>query len=178
MLTLAVELEAIYAEGKLIVSSLEAASSLEQRGYGAKEEKTGLILSPSEALYLLGDKKLRVIEKESGVAQDFPMLLEKIRVVDPEIWIRYLIYRDLRDRGYVVRDGFGLGVDFRVYERGEYGEEAAKYIVFGISEGAPIPVGKIVELLRYVQSLKRELVLAVIDRRGEIVYYSVSQLTL
>ncbi|MBS7643287.1 tRNA-intron lyase [Candidatus Bathyarchaeota archaeon] len=174
---MALQIEAIYVEGKLIVSSSEAVSSLEQRGYGTKEEKTGLILSPTEALYLLGDKKLRVVDKDSGIEQDFPTLLGKIRTIDPEIWIRYLIYRDLRDRGYVVREGFGLGVDFRVYERGQYGEEAAKYIVFGISEGTPIPVGKIVELLRYVQSLKRELVLAVIDRRGEIVYYSVSQLT-
>ncbi len=32
--------------------------------------------------------------------------------------------------------------------------------------------------LRYVQSLKKELVLAVINRRGEVVYYSLSKLTL
>lgn len=78
----------------------------------------------------------------------------------------------------MVREGFGLGIDFRVYERGEYGKETAKYLIFGIQEGQPVSVEDLARALRYVQSLKKRLVLAVINRRGEIVYYSISQLTL
>ena len=31
-----------------------------------------------------------------------------------------MIFRDLKTRGYVVKDGFGFGSDFRVYERGNH----------------------------------------------------------
>ncbi len=72
----------------------------------------------------------------------------------------------------------GLGIGFRVYERGEYGQETAKYLIFGIQEGQPVSMEELARSLRYVQSLKKRLVLAVINRRGEVVYYSLSQLTL
>ncbi len=78
----------------------------------------------------------------------------------------------------MAREGFGLGIDFRVYERGEYGKETAKHLIFGIQEGQPVSLEELARTQRYVQSLKKNLVLAVINRRGEIVYYSLSQLTL
>lgn len=78
----------------------------------------------------------------------------------------------------MVREGFGLGMDFRVYERGGYGKETAKYLIFGIQEGRPVSMEELSRVLRYVQSLKKGLVLAVINRRGEIVHYSLSKLTL
>jgi tRNA-intron endonuclease len=109
---------------------------------------------------------------------NFPSLLVSFKASDPDIWSKYLIYRDLRSRGYVVREGFGFGLDFRVYERGEYGEDTSKFIVFGVIEGALVPVDKLNDLLRYVQSLKKDLILAVMDRRGEVVYYSTSYFNL
>ena len=48
---------------------------------------------------------------------------------DSETLTKFLIYRDLKTRGYVVKDGFGFGSDFRVYERGQFGEKGAKYVV-------------------------------------------------
>jgi len=78
----------------------------------------------------------------------------------------------------VAREGFGLGINFRVYDRGGYGTEIAKHLIFVIQEGQPVSVEELARALKYVQSLKKKLVLAVINRRGEIVYYSLSQLTL
>ncbi len=92
--------------------------------------------------------------------------------------MKYLIYRDLRSRGYVVREGFGLGIDFRVYERGEYGKATADYLILGIQEGKPTSVEELARVLKHVQSLKKELVLAVVNRRGEIVHYTLSKLTM
>ena len=52
---------------------------------------------------------------------------------DSEILTKFLIYRDLRNRGYVVKDGFGFGSDFRVYERGHFGEKGAKFLILGLT---------------------------------------------
>lgn len=107
----------------------------------------------------------------------FEELLEKARSFNEDAWVKYLIYRDLRSRGYFVREGFGFGVDFRVYNRGEYGKSTAAYLILGIREGQPILVEELARILARVQSLKKSLILSVISRRGEIVYYSLSRLS-
>jgi len=161
-----------------MVQSSEEAESLSQRGYGEWDEgEKRLILKPYEALYFAVDEKIRIVNQDGGEL-DYPFLVGEFRKKDPEVWTRYLIFRDLRDRGYTVQEGFGFGIDFRVYDRGEYEKEIAKYMVFGIKEGVPISIDMIRKLMRRVQGLKRKLILAVVDRRGEIVYYSISQLTL
>jgi len=169
--------EGVFKDGKVVVSSREETDSLSQYGYGTLRDDSDSILDSYEALYLLTDGRLRVVNGETGSEMIFPELLEKFHSDDPEVWTRYLIYRDLRSRGYVVRRGFGFNIDFRVFERGKYGKQAAKYIVFGICEGGPVPVIKLTKVLRFVRSVKKDLILAVVDRRGEIVYYSVSPLT-
>lgn len=168
--------KASLTEGGAAVIQLEDVESLHSRGYGVKEG--GLLkLAPYEALYLLDKRSIELVNDE-GESVSFEELLQRLRPLDEDVWTKYLIYRDLRSRGYAVREGFGLGLDFRMYERGEYGKEAAKYIVLGILEGKPIPIEKLIKALRHSQSLKKKLILAVVNRRGEVVYYSLSELML
>lgn len=149
---------------------------LSSRGYGIAEDDE-LMLTFYEALYLMDRKQLEV-EDEKGGKIDFQELLKYYENLEEDAWSKYLVFRDLRSRGYVVREGFGLGVDFRVYQRGEYGKDTAKYLILTIQEGKPITLERLAHVMKQCQSLKKELVLAVMNRRGEIVYYSVSQLTL
>jgi len=169
-------IKGLLVENGVKVSEKESADELSSRGYGVAENNE-LLLSFYEALYLL-DKKIVEIEDGKGETVDFQVLLQRYESTDENAWAEYLTYRDLRSRGYIVRGGFGLGVDFRVYERGGYGEETAKYLILSIQEGKPMPLEDLTRVLIQCQSLKKELILAVMNRRGEIVYYSVSQLTL
>jgi tRNA-intron endonuclease len=171
------KIKASITENEVLVSSPEGVEGLSPRGYGVLENGK-LTLTFYEALYLLDKEVIDVEDEKTGGKISFQSLLKFFQSVDENAWVRYLIYRDLRSRGYVAREGFGLGIDFRVYERGEYGKETAKYLIFGIQEGRPVSVEELARTLRYVQSLKKNLVLAVLNRRGEIVYYSLSQLTL
>ena len=157
------------------ISDKCSTDSLSQRGYGISE-KDLFTLTFYEALYLL-DKELIEVKKEEDAKVDFQTLLQAYKNTDPNAWINYLVYRDLRSRGYVVREGFGKRIDFRVYDRGAYGKEPASYMVLGTQEGKPMPVEVLTKALRHCQSQKKALVIAVINRRGEIVYYTISQLT-
>jgi tRNA-intron endonuclease, archaea type len=159
------------------VSSPEAIEEFSLKGYGVTEDGK-LRLTFYEALFLVGKSTIEVKDKATGKKLAFQELLKRFQLVDKDAWVRYLIYRDLRSRGYVAREGFGLGIDFRVYERGDYGKGTAKHLIFGIQEGQPVSVEKLARTQRYVQNLKKNLVLAVINRRGEIVYYSLSELNL
>ena len=111
---------------------------LQSRGYGVPEGKE-ILLTFYEALYLL-DKQMLEIEDEKGKKIDFQTLVQCYEKVNENAWAGYLVYRDLRSRGYVVREGFGSKVDFRVYERGDYSKDTAKYLIISVQEGKPISI--------------------------------------
>jgi len=169
------EVTAIFSKGEVLVPKKEEAESLLQSGYGTVVDDV-CILSKCETLYLIAEKRLRVSNAEETIT--FQSLLESFRIDDPEIWTRYIVFMDLRSRGYVVKEGIGNGIDFRVYERGMYHVKVAKYFIFAICEGNPIPAERLGRVLRMVQTMKKTLIVAVVDRRGEIVYYSISMLNL
>jgi tRNA-intron endonuclease len=86
----------------------------------------------------------------------------------------FLVYRDLRSRGYVAKEGFGFGNDFRVYERGDYEKKPAKYVVFGINEGTNTTAKEFASAVSQIQKMGKEAGVAVIERRGEVIYYKAS----
>lgn len=167
--------EAVLTEKEIIISAQNDIDALSSRGYGTIENRK-LKLSAHEALFLLDKGLIEIKQKRPKKNLEFQEVLQHFKALDESAWVKYLIYRDLRSRGYVVRDGFGLGVDFRLYERGEYGKDVAEYIIYGIQEGKPVPMKELTSALKHAQSSKKKLVLAVLNRRGEVVYYSLSQL--
>jgi len=165
------------SEKGVTVSAAQNLESLTSRGYGMLEDKE-LSLSFYEALFLQSKGILDVFMGRVKKPLDFRELLHQFEIVEKNAWTRYLVYRDLRSRGYVIKDGFGLGIDFRVYERGEYGKATAPYLVLVLQEGKPVSVKELARVLKNVQGLKKTLALAVVNRRGEIVYYTLSRLTM
>ena len=95
---------------------------------------------------------------------------------DDQILTKFLIYRDLRNRGYVVKDGFGFGSDFRVYERGQFGEKGAKFLIFGLNEGQQEKMGNLQKKIEQITQMGKEPVIAVIERRGEVIYYKINRI--
>lgn len=171
-----IKIKGVLTEKEVKISKNQNVEEVVSKGYGVTENNEFLLMF-CEALYLF-DKGLLDVKDEKGKKMNFQGLLQRYESVDENAWVKYLTYRDLRSRGYVVREGFGSGIDFRVYERGDYGKDTAKYLVLSLQEGQPISLEDLTRVVTQSQSLKKELILAVMNRRGEIVYYSVSQLTL
>jgi tRNA-intron endonuclease, archaea type len=167
--------QGMMAEKGIKVTERSSIDALSQRGYGTAE-KDLLTLAFYEALYLV-DKQMLIVKDKKSAQVDFQQLLQAYEAADENAWMHYLVYRDLRSRGYVVREGFGAAIDFRIYERGAYGKDTATSLVLSTQEGKPLPMEDLANALSQTQSLKKDLILAVINRRGEIVYYSVSPLT-
>jgi len=162
------------AKKGVIVAEQSSIDALSTRGYGTSENEV-FTLAFFEALYLL-DKGMLEVKDEDGKMADFQSLLHRYEAQNENAWVSYMVYRDLRSRGYVAREGFGAGIDFRMYERGAYGKDTAPYLVLSTQEGKPLGINELVDAQQQCQSQKKELTLAVMNRRGEIVYYSVSQI--
>ena len=157
---------------KFIIDDEKHRDQLKNKGFGEKEDSE-YILKPYEALYLIYTKKLIIKDRDNTV--DFDGLVRTILKRDKNILTRFMVYRDLRSRGYIPKEGFGFGVDFRVYERGEYEKKPAKYVVFGISEGTKIKADKLAETIEQITRMGKDAVVAVIERRGEVIYYKMSK---
>jgi tRNA-intron endonuclease, archaea type len=157
---------------KFIIDDEKHRDQLKSKGFGEKEDSE-YVLKPYEALYLIYTKKLIIKDRDNTV--DFDGLVRTILKRDKNILTRFMVYRDLRSRGYIPKEGFGFGVDFRVYERGEYEKKPAKYVVFGISEGTKIKADKLAETIEQITRMGKDAVVAVIERRGEVIYYKMSK---
>ena len=155
------------------ISDKNMIHDLELKGFG-ENEKGKLFLKSFETLYLLYTKRL--ILKKGKKQIDFDFFMGICQKIDPEILTKFLIYRDLRNRGYVVKDGFGFGSDFRVYERGHYGEKGAKFLIFGFNEGQQEKMGSLQKKIEDISQMGKEPIIAVIERRGEVIYYKINQM--
>jgi tRNA-intron endonuclease, archaea type len=158
--------------GVIVIDSVKQQDQLRSKGYGEKI-KDMYILENYEALFLLYSKRL-VLKKQKSTL-DFSTFLQTLLKNDLSIFTKFLIFRDLRTRGYIAKEGFGFGNDFRVYERGEYSRKAAKYVIFGINEGISVKANILFENIRSIEKMGKEAIIAVIERRGEIIYYKVSR---
>ena len=62
-------------------------------------------------MYLV-DKGMLEVKDESGKVADFQSLLHCYEAENENAWVSYIVYRDLRSRGYVAREGFGAELIF------------------------------------------------------------------
>jgi len=158
---------------KIAVINPKMQKILSDRGFG-ESEKDILILDSFETLYLLYNNKLELKKVNKNII--FDELIQKYIEKNDNTLIRFLLYRDLRTKGYVVKDGFGFDSDFRVYERGTYGLKDARFIIFVFNEGTQQKIGKLYKNIHQITKMGKEPIIAVIERRGEIIYYKINKM--
>lgn len=166
-------LSALLLGGEVVVEDADRLGELEASGYGSKADSR-LVLRDYEALYLVYAGKLD-LKDEAGKQVNFEMLSELTQKKARDSWTKFMIYRDLRSRGYVVREGFGFGTDLRVYERGDYPSKPAKYVVFALDEGIEKKMEDLQKSVKEMGRMGKDAIIAVIERRGEVIYYKVSR---
>ncbi|WP_460006009.1 tRNA-intron lyase [Methanogenium cariaci] len=150
-------------DGTTVVLGKDGHTLYDQSGYGRKTAD-GLSLSPEEALYLVLKKKITV-EGESfeSLITDFSSL--------PGFMRRFLVYRDMRERGYVILPG---PQDFRVFRRGERpGTGRTNYLIRVLSERDLITFRELAGEVESATHMRKQFVLAAVDDEDELTYYDV-----
>lgn len=181
-----VQFEGVLKEDKVIISDSEGIDDFYRNSYigNLDQDDEGqeiLILEPIEVLLLIERNRLLVWENnDKSMAQyDFEKLIEYFTQFDDRLWHKYIIYMDLRKRGYLVRAGYGDGIDFRVYKRGaDFEKDSAKYLIYPVYEGTPIELRDLDKISRVAMSSRKELIVATVDRLSKPIYYSVKKFQL
>lgn len=161
---------AVYTNREIIVPTQAEADSLLQDGYGYRKNKMHH-LRGVETLYNVERGKIHVVDEETNMVLSFQELLHSLPFDDPEMWIKFIVYKDLRQRGFIIE----IQDQFKVYERGDYGKNPPSYQLKIISEGKPEQLDNLLPELEKTSKQNLEMKIAVVDRRGEIVYYGVEE---
>ena len=161
---------AVYTNKKIIVPNQSEADSLYQNGYGYRKNKTHHLWGV-EVLYNVERGKIAVIDEETNKKLSFQELLRLLSFDEPELWINFIVYMDLRVRGFIIEISAHI---YRIYERGDFRNKPASYQLKIISEGKPETIQKLLGELEKIEKESLSMKVAVVDRRGEIVYYGVN----
>jgi len=160
----------IVGERIITEDSDEAREFYNQSRYGAIVNNK-VELSLLEALYLMEKERLE-IKTENGKKVNSEQFIKKAKKTDPNFWIRYCVFKDIRNRGYIIKTALKFGADFRVYDRGiKPGEDHARWVVFPVHEGNTLTWYEYAAKNRVAHSTKKRLMLAVVDDEGEVSYW-------
>ena len=144
--------------------------------YGELQKDKSLHLNFDEALHLL-ERGVIIIQDEDkkplSISQSAKLFTERKK----GFWKDYLVYKDLRNRGYIVNRGINDYVKYRLYPRGaKIGKDEAKTLICPLAEGNTINLEKLDEIVTQTQSLKKRLLIACVDRLGDVSYYELQSL--
>lgn len=164
-------IQAHFSGEKVVSSSQEAFSLYEKSRFGEKKDNK-IEYSGVEALFLLASNKLFLQSGKKTITEE--ALLKKFRKKDKKIETKFIIFSDLRKRGYIVKTALKYGADFRVYDKGLFpGEEHAKWILFATSENETISWHDFAAKNRIAHSTKKNLLIAIVDEEGDVSYYQI-----
>ncbi|MBP2029168.1 tRNA-intron endonuclease [Methanohalophilus levihalophilus] len=152
-----------------VVAGKSAIEELYKKGFHGRPKDNKLELTLIEAAYLLYREKLEI--GESGKKLAFRDFFKKAATIEPAFELKYIVYKDLKERGYYVQPS---AVDFRVYPRGSNpGSGPAKILVYVQSERVPLKIKELLQSLKTAENMRKQLVLAVVDEESDITYYEV-----
>lgn len=161
-----------YMVGEIIFSADADAFSLYKKSHFGEPKDDKIQYSLTEALFLVEKDKMEIFSKTKKIAKK--EFMNKCRKIDKKIQIKYPVFKDLRERGYIVKTALKFGADFRVYDKGSKpGEKHAKWVVFAEHESKQMTWHEFSAKNRVAHSTKKNLLLAIIDEEGDISYYEV-----
>jgi len=167
-------IKAFFAKERITTEPCNEARELyNQSRYGSLLDEGKIQLSLLEALYLMEKGKVDILDGRKK-SMDFENYLKRAQRLEPNFWTRYCVFRDIRNRGYIVKTALKFGADFRVYDRGvKPGEDHARWVVYPINEGSTLTWHEFSAKNRVAHSTKKRLMIGIVDEENDVTYYEV-----
>jgi len=165
------KIRALFSGENIVSASKEARDLYSKSLFGEYIEKR-IQYSYSEALYLHKKGKIEVYVRSKKLS--FNELMERCRKYDKKIQTKFVVFSDLRNKGYLLKTALKFGADFRVYDKGvRPGKAHARWILYPVSESAELTWHEFSAKNRVAHSTKKNLLIAVVDSESGITYYEI-----
>ena len=155
-------------ENRIIVWDIEDSKKLFSEGYYGKpigmpkpkieEINVPLILDLIEGLYLLENKKITITRLKEKINSE--QMTEICKKEVHEFEKKYIVYKNFRDKGYIINPGIKFGCDFAVYEKGP-GIDHAPFLIQVYNRSESITTTGIVLAGRLATTVRKQFILAI-----------------
>ena len=166
-------------ENRIVVWDIEESRRLFKDGYYGKplgipkpkdfEFDAPLVLDLMEGYYLV-TKRVMDVEDQAGKELSPKQLSDACEASYTEFAEKFLVYRKLREAGYVVTPGIKFGSDFAVYEHGP-GIDHAPYIIQVMGPESSMTATSIVRSGRLATTVRKQFVIAIPDRQKKTIEF-------
>jgi tRNA-intron endonuclease len=165
---------AYFSRERVLTESSDNARELyNQSRYGELLDDGRVQFSLIEAMYLIEKKRLFVNDSKNKIIQP-EIFLKKAQKSEPNFWVRYCVYKDIRNRGYIIKTALKFGADFRIYDRGvKPGEDHARWVVFPVHEASTLTWYEFAAKNRVAHSTKKRLLMGIVDAENDVTYYEI-----
>ena len=155
-------------ENRIIIWDIRDSQTLFSQGYYGKpigipkpkpeEIDAPLVLDLIEGLYLLENKKITINKSKMKIS--IMEMNEICKNEYHEFEKKYLVYKNFRDKGYIINPGIKFGCDFAVYEKGP-GIDHAPYLIQVYNRNESITSTGIVLAGRLATTVRKQFILAI-----------------
>lgn len=162
-------------ENRIIVWNIEDSRKLFSQGYYGKpigipkpkieEIDAPLILDLIEGLYLLENKKITITKSKQKISVE--QLTDICKNEVHEFDKKYLVYKNFRDKGYIINPGIKFGCDFAVYEKGP-GIDHAPFLIQVYTRNESISATGIVLAGRLATTVRKQFILAIPKGKNKV----------
>ena len=164
-------------ENRIVIWDIKDSQNLFKHGYfgkpiGIPKPKTDeinapLILDLIEGCYLQEISKIQIYKNNKKIS-----LNEIIKICKKEYHNfdkKFQVYKDFREKGYVINPGIKFGCDFAVYQRGP-GIDHAPYVVQVYNKNDVITSTGVVLAGRLSTSVRKQFILAIPKGKSHVDY--------
>jgi tRNA-intron endonuclease, archaea type len=166
------KIQATLTSEKITSNTAEAQNLFSTSRFGEKFGEK-ILYSLPEALFLTQNKKMEIsnYQKKKLTQKE---ILKKFQQIDKKFKTKYIVFKDLREKGYIVKTALKFGAEFRVYEKGKkVSKNHSKWILFPVSENKQMTWQDFSAKNRVAHSTKKNLLIAIVDEEGKTSYYEV-----
>lgn len=161
--------KAVFLKNKILVFDEKFSKDLFEKEFFGKPFESGLQLSFVEALYL-SDKGFLDVYSTNGKKISRKELKDILRNTQPDIDLRFTVFRDLKKHGFIVKTGFKFGSHFRVYTQ-HPDVSHAEYLVHVVDKNFSGFWSEISRAVRLAHSVNKEIVFAIVDKKIDYVKF-------
>ena len=158
---------------QIIVKKQKDSGRLYSRShFGTLNSKGQVKLDLLEGVFLLGENKIIIFEKKTEL--DFQTLVNFAAQKIPEFEIKYLIFKDLRNRGLALKHcDEKKQTTFYLFKQ-KKDERERQCFISAFSERDILDLKETKNLIQDITKKNGELWFAIVDEEGDLTYYRVS----
>jgi tRNA-intron endonuclease len=155
-------------DNRIVVWNIKDSQKLFSSGYYGKpigmskpkieEINVPLILDLIEGYYLLQESKVSISKMKKKVTEK--KMLEICRQEYHNFDKKYIVYKNFRDKGYIVNPGIKFGCDFAVYQKGP-GIDHAPFLVQVYNKSDAMTSTGVVLAGRLARTVRKQFILAI-----------------